>query len=83
MLEVRVVNLSKMKLSPHLVEEIADLESLGVDLEEILVEFKEGVTEQTKRKLSTGSPSAKLAGVEKVPKIDDAKQVSATAVGTA
>jgi len=82
-LEERVVNLSKMELSPHLVEEIADLESLGVDLEEILVEFKEGVTEQTKRKLSAGSPSAKLAGVEKVPKIDDAKQVSATAVGTA
>merc|ERR1712090_111463 len=82
-LEERVVNLSKMELSPHLVEEIADLESLGVDLEEILVEFKEGVTEQTKRKLSAESPSAKLAGVEKVPKIDDAKQVSATAVGTA
>jgi len=82
-LEERVVNLSKMELSPHLVEEIADLESLGVDLEEILVEFKEGVTEQTKRKLSAGSPSAKLAGVEKVPKIDDAKQVAATAVGTA
>ena len=82
-LEERAVNLSKMVLSPHLVEEIADLESLGVDLEEILVEFKEGVTEQTKRKLSAGSPSAKLAGVEKVPKIDDAKQVSATAVGTA
>merc|ERR1719370_2762511 len=82
-LEERVVNLSKMELSPHLVEEIPDLESLGVDLEEILVEFKEGVTEQTKRKLSAGSPSAKLAGVEKVPKIDDAKQVSATAVGTA
>jgi len=80
-LEERVVNLSKMELSPHLVEEIADLESLGVDLEEILAEFKEGVTEQTKRKLSAGSPSAKLAGVEKVPKIDDAKQVSA--VGTA
>jgi len=82
-LEERVDNLSKMELSPHLVEEIADLESLGVDLEEILVEFKEGTTEQTKRKLSAGSPSAKLAGVEKVPKIDDAKQVSATAVGTA
>jgi len=82
-LEERVVNLSKMELSPHLVEEIADLESLGVDLEEILVEFKEGVTEQTKRKLSAESPSAKLAGVEKVPKIDDAKPVSATAVGTA
>merc|ERR1719370_2276805 len=82
-LEERVVNLSKMELSPHLVEEIPDLESLGVDLEEILVEFKEGMTEQTKRKLSAGSPSAKLAGVEKVPKIDDAKQVSATAVGTA
>merc|ERR1712112_216214 len=82
-LEERVDNLSKMELSPHLVEEIADLESLGVDLEEILVEFKESTTEQTKRKLSAGSPSAKLAGVEKVPKIDDAKQVSATAVGTA
>jgi len=82
-LEERAVNLSKMELSPHLVEEIADLESLGVDLEEILVEFKEGVTDRTKRKLSAGSPSAKLAGVEKVPKIDDAKQVSATAVGTA
>merc|ERR1712114_112190 len=36
-LEERAVNLSKMELSPHLVEEIADLESLGVDLEEILV----------------------------------------------
>ena len=57
-LEERVVNLSKMELSPHLVEEMADLESLGVDLEEILVEFMEGVTEQSKRKLSAGSPSA-------------------------
>merc|ERR1719234_1100753 len=40
-LEERAVNLSKMELSPHLVEEIADLEGLGIDLEEILVEFKE------------------------------------------
>jgi len=82
-LEERAVNLSKMELSPHLVEEIADLEGLGIDLEEILVEFKEGVTEQTKRKLSAGSPSAKLAGVEKAPKIDDAKSISATTVGIA
>merc|ERR1719500_904670 len=70
-----------MELSPHLVEEIADLEGLGIDLEEIFVEFKEGMTEQTKRKLSAGSPSAKLAGVEKAPKIDDAKSISATTVG--
>jgi len=82
-LEERAVNLSKMELSPHLVEEIADLEGLGIDLEEILVEFKEGVTEHTKRKLSAGSPSAKLAGVEKAPKIDDAKPISATTVGIA
>ena len=82
-LEERAVNLSKMELSPHLVEEIADLEGLGIDLEEIFVEFKEGVTEQTKRKLSAGSPSAKLARVEKAPKIDDAKSISATTVGIA
>jgi len=82
-LEDRAGNLSKMELSPHLVEEIADLESLGVDLEEILLEFKEGLTEHSKRKLSSGSPSAKLAGVEKAAKIDDAKPISATAVGTA
>jgi len=82
-LEERAVNLSKMELSPHLVEEIADLEGLGIDLEEILVEFKEGVTEHTKRKLSAGSPSAKLAGIEKAPKIDDAKPISATTVGIA
>jgi len=82
-LEERAVNLSKMELSLHLVEEIADLEGLGIDLEEILVEFKEGATEQTKRKLSAGSPSAKLAGVEKAPKIDDAKPISATTVGIA
>ena len=82
-LEERAVNLSKMELSPHLVEEIADLEGLGIDLEEILVEFKEGVTEHSKRKLSAGSPSAKLAGVEKAPKIDDAKAISATTVGIA
>jgi len=82
-LEERAVNLSKMELSPHLVEEIADLEGLGIDLEEILVEFKEGMTEHTKRKLSAGSPSAKLAGVEKAPKIDDAKPISATTVGIA
>merc|ERR1719337_710563 len=69
-LEERTVNLGKMELSPHLVEEIADLEGLGIDLEEILVEFKEGMTEHTKRKLSAGSPSAKLAGVEKAPRID-------------
>ena len=78
-LEERAVNL----LSPHLVEEIADLEGLGIDLEEIFVEFKEGVTEQTKRNLSAGSPSAKLARVEKAPKIDDAKSISATTVGIA
>jgi len=82
-LEARAVNLSKMELSAHLVEEIADLEGLGIDLEEILVEFKEGMTEHTKRKLSAGSPSAKLAGVEKAPKIDDAKPISATTVGIA
>merc|ERR550517_335074 len=82
-LEERAVNLSKMELSSHLVEEIADLEGLGIDLEEILVEFKEGVTEHTKRKLSAGSPSAKLAGIEKAPKIDDAKPISATTVGIA
>jgi len=82
-LEERAGNLSKMELSPHLVEEIADLESLGIDLEEILVEFKEGVTEHSKRKLSAVSPSAKSAGIEKAPKIDEAKPISATAVGTA
>merc|ERR1712208_210500 len=77
-LEERTVNLGKMELSPHLVEEIADLEGLGIDLEEILVEFKEGVTEHTKRKLS-----ATLSGVDKAPKIDDAKSISATTVGIA
>jgi len=82
-LEERTINLGKMELSPHLVEEIADLEGLGVDLEEILVEFKEGVTEHTKRKLSAASPSAKLSGVDKAPKIDDAKSISATTVGIA
>jgi len=82
-LEERAGNLSKMELSPHLVEEIADLESLGIDLEEILVEFKEGVTEHSKRKLSAVSPSAKSAGIEKAPKIDEAKPIAATAVGTA
>merc|ERR1712055_1140358 len=82
-LEERAVNLSKMELSPHLVEEIADLEGLGIDLEEILVEFKESMTEHTKRKLSAGSPSAKLAGVEKAPKIDEAKSISAPTVGVA
>jgi len=88
-LEERAGNLSKMELSPHLVEEIADLESLGIDLEEILVEFKEGVTEHSKRKLvrvrvfSAVSPSAKSAGIEKAAKIDEAKPISATAVGTA
>ena len=82
-LEERTVNLGKMELSPHLVEEIADLEGLGIDLEEILVEFKEGVTEHTKRKLSAASPSAKLSGVDKAPKIDDAKSISATTVGIA
>jgi len=82
-LEDRAANLSKMELSPHLVEEIAELESLGIDLEEILVEFKEGATDHSKRKLSAGSPSAKLAGIEKAPKMDEAKSISATAVGTA
>merc|ERR1712029_331824 len=66
----------KMELSSRLTEEIAELE-------EILVEFKEGLSEQTKRKLSAGSPSAKLAGVDKAPKIDEAKPISSTSVGTA
>ena len=71
------------ELSSHLTEEIAELEELAVELEEILVEFKEGLSEQTKRKLSAGSPSAKLAGVDKAPKIDEAKPISSTSVGTA
>jgi len=41
------------------------------------------VVEHTKRKLSAGSPSAKLAGVEKAPKIDEAKSISAPTVGVA
>merc|ERR1712107_973971 len=45
---------AKMELSSPLTEEIAELE-------ELTVEFKEGLSEQTKRKLSAGSPSAKLA----------------------
>merc|ERR1711937_759770 len=67
---------AKMELSSPLTEEIAELE-------ELMVEFKEGLSEQTKRKLSAGSPSAKLAGVDKAPKIDDAKPISSTSVGTA
>ena len=82
-LEERALNLAKMELSSHLTEEIAELEELAVELEEILVEFKEGLSEQTKRKLSAGSPSAKLAGVDKAPKIDEAKPISSTSVGTA
>ena len=82
-LEERALNLAKMELSSHLTEEIAELEELAVELEEILVEFKEGFSEQTKRKLSAGSPSAKLAGVDKAPKIDEAKPISSTSVGTA
>ena len=74
---------AKMELSSHLTEEIEELEGLVVELEEILVEFKEGLSEQTKRKLSAGSPSAKLAGVDKAPKIDEAKPISSTSVGTA
>ena len=74
---------AKMELSSPLTEEIAELEELTVELEEILVEFKEGLSEQTKRKLSAGSPSAKLAGVDKAPKIDEAKPISSTSVGTA
>lgn len=85
-LEERASNLSKMEISPHLIDEIADLEELGISLEETLVEFKEeglSSSEQTKRKLSAGSPSAKLAGVDKAPKIDDAKPIGATTVGNA
>merc|ERR1711973_682970 len=82
-LEERALNLAKMELSSHLTEEIAELEELAVELEEILVEFKEGLSEQTKRKLSAGPPSAKLAGVDKAPKIDEAKPISSTSVGTA
>jgi len=70
-------------LSSPLTEEIAELEELAVELAEMLVEFKEGLSDQTKRKLSAGSPSAKLAGVDKAPKIDEAKPISSTSVGTA
>merc|ERR1712013_535908 len=72
-----------IKAAIAVLEEIAELEELAVELEEILVEFKEGLSEQTKRKLSAGSPSAKLAGVDKAPKIDEAKPISSTSVGTA
>merc|ERR1719341_1881231 len=44
-LEERAVNLSKMELSPTLWKRLLTLKGLGIDLEEILVEFKEGVTE--------------------------------------
>jgi len=85
-LEERASNLSKMEFSTHLIDEVADLEELGISLEEMLVEFKEETlspAEQMKRKLSAGSPSAKLAGVDKAPKIDDAKPIGATTVGNA
>ena len=39
-LEERASNLSKMEISPHLIDEIADLEELGISLEETLAEFK-------------------------------------------
>jgi len=85
-LEERASNLSKMEISPHLIDEIADLEELGISLEETLAEFKEeslNPSEQMKRKLSAGSPSAKLSGIDKAPKIDDAKAIGATTVGNA
>jgi len=85
-LEERASNLSKMEFSPHLIDEVTDLEELGISLEETLVEFKEeslSPSDQVKRKLSAGSPSAKLAGVDKAPKIDDAKPIGATTVGNA
>merc|ERR1719430_1384142 len=85
-LEERASNLSKMEISPHLIDEIADLEELGISLEETLAELKEeslNPSEQMKRKLSAGSPSAKLAGIDKAPKIDDAKAIGATTVGNA
>ena len=102
-LEERASNLSKMEFSQHLIDEVADLEELGISLEEMLVEFKVDIAvetwaikfrtliqeeslspaEQMKRKLSAGSPSAKLAGVDKAPKIDDAKPIGATTVGNA
>lgn len=85
-LEERATNLSKMEFSPHLIDEVTDLEELGISLEETLVEFKEeslSPSDQVKRKLSAGSPSAKLAGVDKAPKIDDAKPIGATTVGNA
>jgi len=85
-LEERAGNLSKMEISPHLIDEVADLEELGISLEETLAEFKEenlSPSEQMKRKLSAGSPSAKLAGIDKAPKIDDAKAIGATTVGNA
>merc|ERR1711934_759890 len=68
-LEARAVNLSKMELSAHLVEEIADLEGLGIDLEEILVEFKEGMTEHTKRKLSAGSHLPNWLGLRRLQRL--------------
>ena len=39
-LEERATNLSKMEFSPHLIDEVTDLEELGISLEETLVEFK-------------------------------------------
>lgn len=39
-LEERACNLSKMEFSPHLIDEVTDLEELGISLEETLVEFK-------------------------------------------
>merc|ERR1719339_753903 len=51
-LEERASNLSKIEFSPHLIDEVADPEELGISLEEMLVEFKEeslSPAEQMKR----------------------------------
>ena len=77
MLEEYAGNLSKMELPLHLVEEIADLEGLGIDL------GGDQGQSTPEKKLLTGSPSAKLAGVKKTAKTDAAIPISATTVENA
>merc|ERR1719319_1908158 len=85
-LEDRRANLARMEASAHLSEEMEDLVELIDNVKEVMVEPKNMAfteVETLKRKLSSSSPSGKVAEVSEAPRLDTAKAIGSSGPGTA
>jgi len=85
-LEDRRANLARMEASAHISEEMEDLVELIDNVKEVMVEHKNMAfteVETLKRKLSSSSPSGKVAEVSKAPRLDTAKAIGSSGPGTA